>query len=137
MTLILSGPSPTAIGGTQDIALQYDPTTGHFVPLDLPYTADDDGGIGVAIDHTAGSVVSVRGVASRTNYLRIIDATTGELFDRKELTGAAIDSLSLVAGTTRGRAGRHGPRVHRRRRPSWGSRCSGWSRRRVARAKSA
>ena len=39
-------------------------------------------------------------MGSRTNYLRITDATTGELFDRKELTGAAIDSLALVPNTS-------------------------------------
>jgi hypothetical protein len=97
----LAGPAPTAIGGTQDIQLQYDPNApGHYVPLDLDYIADDDGGLGVAVDHTAGATVSVRGVASRTNYLRIADSGTGELFDRKQLTGAAIDSFALVAGTT-------------------------------------
>jgi hypothetical protein len=96
----LSGPSPTAIGGTQDIQLQYDPTVDLFQPLDLSYTADDDGGNGVKVDHTAGAVVSVRGMGSRTNYLRISDASTGELFDRKELTGAAIDSVSIVPNTS-------------------------------------
>ena len=97
--LALSGPSATAIGGTQDVQLQYDPTEGHYVALDLPFTADDDGGNGVKIDHVAGSVVTVRGMAVRSNYLRITDATTGELFDRKQLTGAAIDSIKLVANT--------------------------------------
>ncbi|MEO8845174.1 MAG: hypothetical protein ABI591_01855 [Kofleriaceae bacterium] len=96
----LSGPSPTAIGGTQAIQLQYDPTLDFFQPLDLSYTADDDGGNGVKVDHTAGAVVSVRGMGSRTNYLRISDASTGELFDRKELSGAAIDRFSLVPNTT-------------------------------------
>lgn len=96
----LSGPSPTAIGGTQDIQLKYDPTADFYQPLDLGYTADDDGGNGVKVDHTAGSVVSVRGMGSRTNYLRISDASTGELFDRKELTGAAIESVSIVPNTT-------------------------------------
>jgi len=96
----LSGPSPTAIGGTQDIQLKYDPTADFFQPLDLSYTADDDGGNGVKVDHTAGAVVSVRGMGSRTNYLRISDASTGELFDRKELAGAAIDSFSIVPNTS-------------------------------------
>jgi hypothetical protein len=96
----LSGPSPTAIGGTQDVQLQYDPTIDFYQPLDLGYTADDDGGNGVKVDHTAGAVVSVRGMGSRTNYLRISDASTGELFDRKEMTGAAIDSFSIVPNTS-------------------------------------
>ncbi|HET9988508.1 MAG TPA: hypothetical protein VFQ65_08305, partial [Kofleriaceae bacterium] len=95
----LSGPSPTAVGGTQDIKLEYDPTEGHYVALDLPFSADDDGGLGVKVDHVAGNVVTVRGVAVRTNYLRITDAATGELFDRKELAGATIDSMKLVINT--------------------------------------
>ena len=95
------GPSPTAIGGTQDIALDYErDVVGVYVPLDLAYTAADDGGNGVALDHQAGSIVTMRGVASRTNYLRILDATTGELFDRHSLTGAAVSRLAIVPATT-------------------------------------
>jgi len=96
----ISGPAATAIGGTQDIALEYDPVVAIYQPLDLAYTADDDGGIGVRIDHTAGAVVSVRGMASRENYLRIMDEATGELFDRKELAAAAIDNFSVVPNST-------------------------------------
>lgn len=95
--ILLEGPAPTAIGGTQDIELEYDPGDGETIPLDLPYRADDDGGLGVRIDHTTGPVVTVRGVESRSNYLRILDAGDGTLFDRKELTGAAVDSIALVA----------------------------------------
>lgn len=89
------GPVATAIGGTQEIELQYDPGDG-YVPLALPYDADDDGGLGVAIDQTDGAVVTVRGVDSRANYLRILDRGTGELFDRHELAGAAVTSVYLV-----------------------------------------
>ncbi|MEP6862053.1 MAG: hypothetical protein ABJE66_15620 [Deltaproteobacteria bacterium] len=95
----LSGPAPTAIGGSQDIELEYNRNGGALLALDLPFTADDDGGNGIKVDHVTGSVVTVRGVAVRSNYLRITDATTGELFDRKELTGASIDSMKLVANT--------------------------------------
>lgn len=94
--LLASGPAPTAIGGTQDIDLQYQRSDGTFTDLDLPYQADDDGGLGVRVDHTTGSVVTVRGVASRSNYLRILDASSGALFDRKMITGAAIDSIALI-----------------------------------------
>jgi len=95
----LAGPSATVIGGKQDIELQYETGQG-FKRLDLAYTADDDSGIGVQIERIGGPVVTVRGIGSRTNYLRISDATTGELFDRKELSGAAIDSIGLVPVTT-------------------------------------
>lgn len=93
----LAAPAATAIGGTQEIALQYDRGDGVLIALDLPFTADDDGGLGVKVDGTHGSVVTLRGVASRTNYLRVVDPATSELYDRKEMTGAALDSLALIA----------------------------------------
>ncbi|CAN5600066.1 hypothetical protein BH11MYX1_BH11MYX1_05770 [soil metagenome] len=100
-TASIVGPSPTAIGGTQDIAIEYDrAVSGVSVPLDLAYTADDDGGNGVALEHQAGALVTMRGIASRTNYLRISDAVTGELFDRHSLTGAAISRIAFVPATT-------------------------------------
>jgi hypothetical protein len=91
----LVGPAATAIGGTQEVDLEYNPGTGIFEQLDLPYQVDDDGGIGVRFDHQNGSIVTVRGVGSRTNYLRITD-TNGELYDRKELAGAKLDTIALV-----------------------------------------
>jgi len=94
--LNLVGPSPTAIGGTQDVALQYDRGDGILIALDLPYTADDMGGAGVKVESMSGSVVSVSGQGSFTNYLRILDATDNTLFDRKQLTGAALDTVELL-----------------------------------------
>lgn len=93
--ILWSGPRATAIGGTQTVALQYDRGDGVDIALDQPYTADDDGGIGVRVDATSGSQVTVRGMGSRSNYLRILD-TDGLLMDRKELTGAALKSMELV-----------------------------------------
>src|SRR5689334_11765192 len=93
--LLLSGPRPTAIGGTQAVALEYDRGDGVDVALDLPFSADDDGGIGVRVDRISGSQVIVRGAGSRSNYLRILDSD-GLLMDRKELTGAALDTIGLV-----------------------------------------
>ena len=93
----LAAPSPTAIGGTQEIALQYDRGDGVLIALDLPFAADDDGGLGVKVDSTQGSVVTLRGTGSRQNYLRIVDPATNELYDRKQLAGASLDSLALVA----------------------------------------
>ena len=93
--LLLSGPRPTAIGGTQAVALEYDRGDGVDVALDLPFSADDDGAAGVKVDATSGSQVIVRGTGSRSNYLRILDSD-GLLMDRKELTGAALDTLELV-----------------------------------------
>ena len=94
--LLLSGPRPTAIGGTQAIALEYDRGDGVDVALDLPFTADDDGGLGVKVESALGSQVTVRGHGSRSNYLRILDED-GLLMDRKELTGAALDQIKLVS----------------------------------------
>ena len=93
--LLLSGPRATAVGGTQVVALQYNRGDGVYVALDLPYTADDDGGRGIKVDSTTGSQVTVRGVDSRSNYLRILDED-GLLMDRKELTGAALEMMELV-----------------------------------------
>ena len=90
------GPPATAIGGTQEIALEYSRGDGNRIALDLPYAADDDGGLGVTVDSTSGSVVTVRGAGSRTNYLRIVDPATEELYDRYELAGAALSTMRLV-----------------------------------------
>jgi len=95
--VLLSGPRATAIGGTQQVALQYDRGDGVLIALDLPYTADDDGGAGVKVSATSGSQVTVLGAGSRSNYLRILDVD-GLLMDRKELTGAALDTIELVSG---------------------------------------
>ena len=94
--LNLVGPAPTAIGGTQEVALQYDRGDGILIALDLPFTADDDGGHGVKVNATSGSVVTISGEGSRTNYLRILDADDGTLFDRKLLTGALDDDRALT-----------------------------------------
>ena len=93
---ILAGPRATAIGGTQDITLEYDRGDGILRSLDLLYDADDDGGIGVTVDQLAGPVVTVRGAGSRSNYLRIVGKADGLLFDRYELTGAALKRIELV-----------------------------------------
>ena len=91
-------PYATAVGGTQDIALEYEPhSTDPVVPLDLPFTTDDDGGAGITVDHHTGSTVTIRGAGNASNYLRILDASDGTLFDRKQLTGAAIESIGLVS----------------------------------------
>jgi hypothetical protein len=104
--ILLSGPRPTAIGGTQVISLQYQRNGGFDVPLDLPFTADDDGGNGVKVDSTSGAQVTVRGAGSRSNYLRILDLD-GMLMDRKMLTGAALDTIELLpTGLERSAAGR-------------------------------
>lgn len=94
---LASGPRATAVGGTQVIALVYDRGDGVDVALDIPYTADDDGGLGVEVESQSGSQVTVRGAGSRSNYLRILD-TDGLLMDRYELTGAALTRMDLVAG---------------------------------------
>ncbi|HTL35589.1 MAG TPA: hypothetical protein VL326_20815 [Kofleriaceae bacterium] len=93
--ILLSGPRATAVDGTQVVALQYDRGDGITVALDLPYTADDDGGNGVKVSATSGSQVTMLGAGSRTNYLRILDQD-GLLMDRKELTGAALTKIELV-----------------------------------------
>lgn len=94
--ILLSGPRATAIGGTQIVALEYDRGDGIDVALDIPYIADDDGGIGVRVESTSGSQVTLRGAGSRSNYLRILDSD-GLLMDRKELKAAALSRMELVS----------------------------------------
>jgi hypothetical protein len=93
--LSLGGPHPTLAGGTQQLRLTYDDSgTGFTRPLDRPYLADDEGGAGVEVERTSGAVVTLRGVSSRTNYLRITDPD-GALYDRKQLEGATFTGISL------------------------------------------
>jgi len=92
----LNAPPATAIGGTQRITLQYDKGSGIQTDLDLPYTADDDGGLGVKVDKQEGPNVTLRGTGSRKNYLRILEQGTDLLMDRKELSGASLMSIGIV-----------------------------------------
>ena len=94
--IFLSGPSATAIGGTQEIQLEYERGNGLRYSLDLPWAADDDGALGVRVLDQSGSVVTVGGQRSRKNYLRIIDPNTEELYDRYEIAGAAISDMHLI-----------------------------------------
>ncbi len=94
-TLISGGTLPTLAGGTQSIRLTYDPGTGGIRDLDRPYVADDEDGAGVRVERTSGPVVTLRGVASRANYLRITDPD-GALYDRKQLQGASFVELKLM-----------------------------------------
>ena len=93
--LSFGGPHPTLAGGTQQLRLTYDAAgTGILRPLDRPYLADDEGGAGVRVERTSGAVVTLRGVSSRTNYLRITDPD-GALYDRKQLEGATFTGISI------------------------------------------
>lgn len=98
-TLDLVGPSPTAVGGSQSIALQYDRGDGVLIALDLPYQALTSGSTGVTVTATSGSVVSVAGQASGSDYLRITDTDGRTLFDRKILDAGTLDTIELVPST--------------------------------------
>ena len=96
-TLFGGGPSPTAIGGTQKIALKYDPGNSGWRYLDLPYKAVTTGELGVQITDQTAAIVTVTGAASGTNYLRIMDGNDPSLlFDRKLVGAGAIDEIDLV-----------------------------------------
>jgi hypothetical protein len=94
--IFLSGPSATAIGGTQEIELEYERANGLRYSLDLPWEADDDGALGVRVLEQSGSVVTVGGQRSRKNYLRIVNPGSQELYDRYEIAGAAISDIQLI-----------------------------------------
>ncbi|HEY4056916.1 MAG TPA: hypothetical protein VGM39_09910 [Kofleriaceae bacterium] len=91
------GPKTTAIGGTQEITVETETTViGDYDPLTLPFIADDDGGLGAKVVNHAGAIVSVQGVATRSNYLRILSASTGELYDRTMIDAAEIKDVVLT-----------------------------------------
>jgi hypothetical protein len=98
-SFVVGGPLATAIGGTQEVELDLEPAIGVYTPFGLSYTVDDQGGAGVRFDQQNGNIVTITGAGSFSNYLRILDPSTNELFDRKQLTGAQIDSISLVPDT--------------------------------------
>ncbi|MBV8760969.1 MAG: hypothetical protein JO257_26985 [Deltaproteobacteria bacterium] len=98
-TLGLVGPSATAVGGTQNVALQYDRGDGILIALDLPYQALTMDSKGVTVAATSGSVVSVVGQASGTDYLRITDTDGRTLFDRKLMDAGTLDTIQLVPST--------------------------------------
>jgi len=92
-----SGPLTTAVGGTQDIRVEYELDGQKPVPLDVAFTADDNGGPSVVVDNTVGATVTVRGIAAGANFLRILDARDGTLFGRDVLVAAEIDSIALLS----------------------------------------
>lgn len=94
--IFVSGPSATAIGGTQDIELEYEKANGLRYALDLPWAADDDGALGVRVLEQTGHTVTVGGQRSRKNYLRIVNPNSLELYDRYEIAGAAISDMRLI-----------------------------------------
>lgn len=98
-SFVVGGPLATAVGGTQEVQIDTEPALGVYVPFGLAFTVDDDGGTGVRFDHQSGNVVTVRGVAATSNYLRILDPSNAELFDRKVLDAAQIASISLLPVT--------------------------------------
>jgi hypothetical protein len=92
----------TAIGGTQEITLSYNPpNSNQIIDLDLPYRAETDG-TPVEVERTDGPVVTLRGTAYGKDYLRIVDPDTGELYDRDYFWGAEIQEIELI-GTTQER----------------------------------
>jgi hypothetical protein len=96
--LSFGGEAPTAVGGTQVITLGT-AGDGSAGPFELPYIADDGDGVGVRVAGTTGANVTLDGVGPATNYLRILDPSNGELYDRKQLTAAAVDEVALLPGT--------------------------------------
>jgi len=96
---VVGGPLATAVGGTQEIQIDTEPALGIYTPFELAFSVNDSGGAGVRFDHQNGNVVTVRGVAAKSNYLRILDPSNAELFDRKILDADQIASISLLPVT--------------------------------------
>jgi hypothetical protein len=87
--------APTAVGGTQDISIEF-----RGEPFTVPYEVDDTSGAAVAFDRSEGAVVHVHGVARGSNYLRIVDPTSKELYGRVELEAGEIGDISLAPAQT-------------------------------------
>ncbi len=89
-----------AIGGTETIQLEYEPSGSlASIPLDLAYSADDGGGPAVRVASTSGSLVTLRGAAAGGNLLRIVDPNDGQLYDQKMFDAYAIDHVALGPDT--------------------------------------
>src|SRR5207302_10422867 len=69
--LFLTGPGTTVVGGTQAVTIMENSPGDIQRPFTLPYTAD--GGAAVGIAGQSGSTVTLAGLASGTNELRIVD----------------------------------------------------------------
>ncbi len=83
-----------AVGGRQDVRLFDIDEDGHHVVFEQSYTASFDNGV-VDIEATAGNVVTLRGGAGGTGKLRIINPSTGELFDRLSVSAGKLDAAVL------------------------------------------
>lgn len=91
------GPYPTAITGTQDITLRWDEFgTGDFTPLTIPYAAEIESGGALSVVSTDHATVTVRGASDGSAYLRVVDPTTGELFDRYVVSAAPVTGAEVV-----------------------------------------
>nr|HEX4314953.1 hypothetical protein [Kofleriaceae bacterium] len=92
------GPAPTAVGGTQDIYLEWDEDgSGLDTPLSIPFVAqiDDGSGGGLEVVGTQGATVTVRGTVAGASYLDIVDPDGGALFDRYIIETADVGSVTL------------------------------------------
>lgn len=87
----LDGVRATMIGGTQTIVLLEDGS-----PFGRPFRAYPGSAAGVRITGQSSSSVTVEGVGSAPNYLRIVQTGTSLLYDRYELFGAALDDVALT-----------------------------------------
>jgi hypothetical protein len=93
----LVGPLAMSIGGTQAVTLYYGgiPTE----KLDLPYGALVGDGSAFEVTATIGPEVELLGLGSGESYLRIVDASDGSLFDRKQLSTDAFAAVSTFGLT--------------------------------------
>jgi hypothetical protein len=85
-------PQRIALGGRETISVFRDEdATSEFLGF-----AAAAGSQGITVGDVAGNSVVVTGVASGSDYLRIVDPRNDELFDRVMLTIAPIDHVALL-----------------------------------------
>jgi hypothetical protein len=80
-------------GGADDIAIS-DANAGTAAPFALPFTASSDDPV-LVVEGTTGAVIHLRETAG-LGHLRIVDPSTGELFDRYAYASAPLARTAMV-----------------------------------------
>lgn len=86
-----SGPETVAVGGVETILVYRDTQGGK--PFDLPFDAATTGVM--SVQSTSGASVAVTAGKDGTGYLRLVEPGTELLYDRFQLTAAAVTQMRL------------------------------------------
>jgi hypothetical protein len=84
---------PTALGGTQELALHYRLESGPTRPLDLAFAFDSRG---LELVEADGATITIRGVIESLGFARIVDPDGSTLFDRRLAPVAPIQRIVVL-----------------------------------------